>query len=124
MKRVCKECGIEDDETNFPSAGIVKGKQYYRYRCVPCNWKFKQRTQKSSKTGKKQWVNDYKNNHPCQCGENRPILLEFHHLRDKEYNVSDMLGMGLSLDKIKKEISKCVVICMSCHRIEHYAEQS
>ena len=122
--RTCKVCGKRQDITDFPSAGIVKGKQYYRYRCISCNWKFKQRTQKSSKTGKRQWVNDYKKNNPCQCGENRPLLLDFHHLRDKEYNISDMLVRGLSLDKIQREISKCKVLCRNCHALEHYADKS
>ena len=124
MKRVCKECGIEKDITNFPSAGIVKGKKYYRYRCIPCNVDFKQRTQKSSKTAKRQVVNEYKMNNPCiQCGYDDYRALQFHHLRDKKYNISDMLTMGLSLDKIMEEISKCVVLCANCHQIESFAEK-
>jgi len=36
------------------------------------------------------------------------------------FNVADAVRNGLSLDTIKKEIEKCIVLCANCHAIRHY----
>jgi hypothetical protein len=56
----------------------------------------------------------------CVCGEAEPVCLDFHHLdpREKEYNVASMKNK-CSVEKIKKEISKCISICANCHRKFH-----
>jgi hypothetical protein len=36
------------------------------------------------------------------------------------FNVADAVRNGISLDTIKKEISKCIVLCANCHAIRHY----
>ena len=51
------------------------------------------------------------------CGENNHIVLDFDHLKDKKYNISRMIHDGFSWAAIKKEISKCEVVCANCHRI-------
>lgn len=54
--------------------------------------------------------------HPCiDCGETDPIVLEFDHLNDKIANVCKLMADGLSLDRLKKEIDKCDVVCSNCH---------
>ena len=53
---------------------------------------------------------------PCvKCGEADPVVLQFDHLRDKEYNISDMIRRGLSWKNIKNEIDKCQILCANCH---------
>lgn len=60
---------------------------------------------------------DYLNQHPCvDCGEDDIVVLEFDHLRDKLMNVSVIGREGYSLDKLKREIAKCDVVCANCHR--------
>jgi hypothetical protein len=51
------------------------------------------------------------------CGINNHIILDFDHLHDKKYNISRMIHDGFSWAAIKKEISKCEVVCANCHRI-------
>ena len=51
------------------------------------------------------------------CGETNHIVLDFDHLKDKKYNISRMIHDGFSWAAIKKEISKCEVVCANCHRI-------
>jgi hypothetical protein len=51
------------------------------------------------------------------CGEYNHIVLDFDHLKDKKYNISRMIHDGFSWAAIKKEISKCEVVCANCHRI-------
>src|SRR5260221_3707871 len=56
------------------------------------------------------------------CGERHPAALQFHHLNaeDKQFNIADAVRNGISLDRIKKEISKYIVLCANCHLIRHY----
>ena len=56
------------------------------------------------------------------CGENHPACLDFHHKdkKDKSFNVAIMASSGYSIEKIKEEIAKCIVLCSNCHRKEHY----
>lgn len=61
---------------------------------------------------------EYKNNSKCDdCGERNPIVLEFDHLRDKEFSIGSMANAGYSWNKIREEIQKCDVVCANCHRI-------
>lgn len=64
-----------------------------------------------------QFVWDYLKEHPCvDCKESNPIVLEFDHLDDKVYQISDMLKDNHGIDSIKLEIEKCEVRCANCHR--------
>lgn len=60
----------------------------------------------------------YLENHPCvDCGEDDIVLLEFDHVRGKKLDtVTSMIHKGCTWIKIKAEIDKCVVKCVSCHR--------
>ena len=57
------------------------------------------------------------------CGENHPATLQFHH-RDpsqKEFNVGEFVTRQLGgIEKLKKEIEKCDVVCANCHLKYHY----
>ena len=70
----------------------------------------------------KKWFELYKKNLFCsRCGETHPATLEFHHNKEnKEMNVSEMIYNGYSIQRINKEVAKCVVLCANCHRKEHY----
>lgn len=58
----------------------------------------------------------YLREHPCiDCGEKDPIVLEFDHLRDKEFSV----GKGIrdrAWKSVLDEMAKCEVVCANCHR--------
>ncbi len=54
--------------------------------------------------------------HPCvDCGEMDPLVLEFDHLRDKEFNISTALSCR-KWKTVLDEIEKCEVVCANCHR--------
>jgi hypothetical protein len=70
-----------------------------------------------------EYVQNIKSQLRCvDCGERHPAALQFHHLNaeDKQFNIADAVRNGISLDRIKKEISKCIVLCANCHLIRHY----
>jgi hypothetical protein len=70
----------------------------------------------------RKWFENYKSNLKCAiCSENHLATLEFHHnSNNKENGIADMTHNGYSIDKIKKEIEKCEILCSNCHRKEHY----
>ena len=56
------------------------------------------------------------------CGGVFPdAAFDFHHLNssEKESNPSDMIEAN-SIERISSELSKCILLCANCHRIEHY----
>lgn len=58
----------------------------------------------------------YKLENPCvDCGETDPIVLEFDHLDNKEFNVGEAGHKGFSWERILKEIAKCEIVCRNCH---------
>lgn len=70
---------------------------------------------------------NYRKTHPCEkCGESHIGCLDFHHkdkdLKDRE--VSLMVHKGMSLERIMKEIEKCMVLCRNCHAKLHYDERN
>jgi hypothetical protein len=68
----------------------------------------------------KKFVRRYKLYKGCQhCGyRTHPAALQFHHLRDKDKAIATMMKSH-SLQRIKDEIRKCIVLCANCHSIEH-----
>lgn len=58
---------------------------------------------------------------PCQdCEKKYPYyVMDFDHHPEEEklYNIANMARERLSLDLVKKEISKCDIVCSNCHRI-------
>lgn len=56
---------------------------------------------------------------PCvDCGETDWRLLEFDHVGEKKYNISEMVKNGYSLKALQREISECEVRCVKCHRLK------
>jgi hypothetical protein len=68
----------------------------------------------------REYTFNYLNEHPCvDCGESRILALDFDHVRGlKEYDICEMVRYGMSLKRIKNEVSKCDIRCSNCHRIK------
>lgn len=58
----------------------------------------------------------------CECGEQRPWLLEFHHREEteKEGQISSL--KHYSWDKLCKELDKCQLVCRNCHGDIHFKQ--
>lgn len=58
----------------------------------------------------------YLREHPCvDCGETDPVVLEFDHLRDKSFAISEGFR-DRTWQSVLDEIAKCEVVCANCHR--------
>ncbi len=70
----------------------------------------------------KKWSQEYKSNLKCiNCGESHPASIDFHHKTgEKEHSISKLVAEGYSVERIKKELDKCIVLCANCHRKEHF----
>lgn len=77
------------------------------------------------RTERRAWFDEILSKLSCQCGENHPATLDFHHRNpmEKESEVGKMLGDLRSKESILLEISKCDVMCANCHRKHHYNER-
>ena len=79
--------------------------------------------EKASKWNKKQWellkqflFEKLLKSACVDCGEDDILVLDFDHLRDKEFSITQMYRDRRSLEAIEKELAKCVVRCANCHR--------
>lgn len=69
----------------------------------------------------KKVVSQYKASLGCsRCQESDPVCLDFHHVGDKEIEISSAVRRGWSKDRIFKETEQCILLCANCHRKEHY----
>ncbi len=127
--RTCGACGVEKDLSEFAWRRTKKGQ--HDNMCRPCRAAYhrahylanRQRYVDQAR-GRKQalarerteWLLAYFATHPCSdCGEADPVVLEFDHLRDKEFDVAQALPYR-GWASILAEIEKCEVVCANCHR--------
>lgn len=64
------------------------------------------------------FVYELKERTPCaDCGINYPAyIMDFDHLEDKKYQISNMIQSGYDMPTVQKEIDKCDIVCANCHR--------
>ena len=79
----------------------------------------------SRKDKLRKWFKDYKSTLTCtRCGENHIACLEFHHPNGERVGAVRpglLAGRGWSIERMSKELERCVVLCANCHRKEHYS---
>lgn len=80
-------------------------------------------TRAARKVAIREYIQNIKSQLYCvDCGQRHPATLHFHHRNsdNKTFNIGEAVDKGYSLDRIKKEISKCIVLCANCHFKRHY----
>jgi hypothetical protein len=77
------------------------------------------------KQGLRQFVNELKVK-PCKdCGRTfPPVCMEFDHIgEDKIHSVSGMVARHWSKEDILKEVAKCDLVCVLCHRLRTFSRE-
>lgn len=131
--RKCTTCNLEKEDTEFFFRNKKKGIQHHQ--CKSCKRVLDNKHYKNSSirrgniriTAKqivqrnRDFVNRIKRIAKCtNCGYNKSIYaLEFHHTRDKKFNIAILVKSSYSIEVIKKEIRKCIILCANCHRELH-----
>jgi hypothetical protein len=120
---VLKKCCICKDHKSIDNFSRNRSRtDGLQSQCKPCN--IKRASARRNDVVKE--LHSHKVGLEClDCGENHPATLDFHHTGDEKklYGVSAMAYQGFSLDKVKHEISKCIVLCSNCHRKHHWNER-
>jgi len=50
------------------------------------------------------------------CGYKRCMSsIDLHHLENKEFCISNAISNGMAINRLKKELKKCVPVCRNCH---------
>ena len=116
--KICTKCGRELPLDQFNWRDKTKGTR--RADCKQCHNNY----MKIKYQEKREAIQDIKSELKCQkCGYNKcPEALEFHHInpKEKEEIIARMLSNNYSLDKVREEMKKCIVLCANCHREFHF----
>lgn len=126
--KVCTKCGIEKPLTEFVKNSTKPGG--YASECKQCKHNryityYKEHKDQFRKRSKrylqkiKDFIAEKKSNGCILCGENDIVCLDFHHINGKDFTIGKQIN-NVSFDKIKEEVSKCVVLCANCHRKVHH----
>lgn len=119
---VCKEV---KPSTDYYSAGVKNGKKYYRRKCKKCYGAVKTHRRYFNRD----WLKDVKSKMECSgCGYSKKTHKSFktqalqfhHHENNKLFEVSNGVQRGMAIERIKKEMDKCIVLCSRCHAESHY----
>lgn len=127
--RRCGRCGIEKPLEEFAWHRRAQGKR--QHHCRSCQQVYRRahylanrekyiakarRNKERLALERTRFLIEYFKSHPClDCGETDPVVLEFDHLRDKQFNIGQDLYTRRWLD-VLAEIEKCEVVCANCHR--------
>lgn len=122
--KICGDCKESKPLSEFNRKG-----ERYQSRCRDCQktWysnyyanspKEKERLERKRKKDYADFrvALDELKNVPCMdCAEDfPPYVMDFDHLGDKEFNISQMFGKPWL--SVLSEIGKCDIVCANCHR--------
>lgn len=97
----------------------------YCYDCSPAGLSSAERLIRLDRLLKHKLV-VYKGGKCERCGYNKcEAALQFHHLNpeEKDFTISHINpGQEFNLEKLYKEVDKCILLCANCHAEEHYKE--
>ena len=125
---ICAKCKIDKEPAEFSFKNKEKG--IYNCYCKQCQNEYskgyygrhKQKALERNRETRNfivNYIREYKKSHPCiVCGESALECLDFHHIKDKDLEISTLTNYG-SLSRVQAEIDKCVVLCANCHRKLH-----
>jgi hypothetical protein len=135
--KICSKCKNEKEESEFFFKN--KEKNILHSCCKECKREIDKISYNENKNNRKVKVRklaneniikvrnffvEYKKTKKCEiCGESRWYVLDFHHIKEKKYEIADLVKRGCSLKTLIEELKKCIPVCANCHREIHYNEK-
>lgn len=128
MERICSICKISKPLTSDFFASRNDRSIPFQHTCKVCQKEIRKSHYQNNKdkyiNKSKQWRKEQKiifhqwmkDKHCIDCGISDIRVLEFDHLENKSFNISEAIGK-LKLDTLLKEIEKCQIVCRNCHAI-------
>lgn len=123
--RICGSCSLKYDYYGQKASLCrlckrVYDRTYYANRSDETK-KRKTALQAERKRGLANFINNIKSTRGCiDCKIKNFIVLDFDHIKDKSFNISDGVRSGYGEDTLMREIGKCDIVCANCHRIRTY----
>lgn len=119
--KICTSCKEEKPLSDFYSNGYQpNGKRKYKGKCVTCENTYRyDGFQEKIETALRELGKLYS----CEvCGYDRnTAALCFHHTDPTQKDIElSSIPKTSSIEIIKAEIGKCIVLCHNCHMEEHY----
>ena len=130
MKK-CIKCELELSEDSFSFKNKNKGIRHTA--CKTCHNEYKKvhyqnnkekyflkakYHDKAYKERNKKTIAEFKSSGCCICGEKDVLVLDCHHIRDKDIDIA-IAARSFGPNRLKKELDKCVVVCANDHRRLH-----
>lgn len=127
--RICNKCKIQKDWSEFGWRN--KQQQVRHYTCKNC---VKETSLAHYSNNKQKYINralnvtkvatDYvkelRQRSKCSiCPESAPECLDFHHLESQEKDNAVSMMLHLGIERVQREINKCIILCANCHRKIH-----
>ena len=122
MRKVCKKCGVEKDESEFYSfykrskEDKSKKWKYLDSLCKKCRTEYSDERRRSIKIK----AIEYLGGKCVDCGiVDDPCIYDFHHVDPTIKEIAFGTRGGKSFESLKSELDKCVLLCANCHRKRH-----
>lgn len=107
------------NQDNKVQRAITKRNWYARNKNNQLSAEKRKARKKERENDIKVAVRTLKDGKPCgNCKKQfEYFIMDWNHLGNKRWNISEMVRRGHSLKSIKIEIGKCELLCANCHRI-------
>lgn len=126
LMRTCGTCKLEKPDTDYYIRNKAKGtlqgnckvchKAYRDKHYADNRQHYKDRSAAWRTKEKKKFFTWLDTQSCTDCGISDYRVLEFDHLRDKEFGITDRIG-AMTLEALQAEIDKCEIVCANCHRL-------
>lgn len=115
MEKLCTSCRYLKNVSEFYSKGKSGQSQHICKKCYNNYCMDRWSKRKSEAVASKGGI--------CEmCKTEYPdCVFDFHHKEPSEKEYSWPKMRQLPVDKMNKELDKCVLLCANCHRIHHWA---
>lgn len=117
----CKICFVGKPFSEFYTNGKTpNGSQKYKPSCMKCE----EGSRRAFVEEKRKIIKEMFGESCAICGYSKCFAaLEFHHVNpsDKENTPAKLINNFSSIERMIRELEKCIMVCANCHREIHHA---